>query len=81
MCAPQDGQAANTARLKRQVMEEVKSYFRPELLNRFDEQVRGLGRGWDGRRRGGAATCAGSGPGVQPPRHPGPGALPPPPRR
>lgn len=27
------------ARMKQLVLEEVKGYFRPELLNRFDEQI------------------------------------------
>jgi ATP-dependent Clp protease ATP-binding subunit ClpA len=27
------------ARMKRLVLDEVKGYFRPELLNRFDEQI------------------------------------------
>eukprot|EP00879_Flechtneria_rotunda_P003032 GHRR01003252.1.p1 GENE.GHRR01003252.1~~GHRR01003252.1.p1 ORF type:complete len:659 (+),score=207.75 GHRR01003252.1:506-2482(+) len=30
---------AEQARMKQLVMDEVKSYFRPELLNRFDEQI------------------------------------------
>lgn len=38
-------EAAGAAkRLRTTILEEVKSYFRPELLNRFDEQAsRGLG--------------------------------------
>mmetsp|Transcript_10026 Transcript_10026/g.21446 ORF Transcript_10026/g.21446 Transcript_10026/m.21446 type:complete len:958 (+) Transcript_10026:149-3022(+) len=31
--------ALNRSRLRQLVLEEVKGYFRPELLNRFDEQV------------------------------------------
>lgn len=31
--------AAPQARMKQLVLDEVKGYFRPELLNRFDEQI------------------------------------------
>ncbi len=36
---PEASAAAERSRMTSQVMEEVKSFFRPELLNRFDEQV------------------------------------------
>jgi hypothetical protein len=39
--------AAGAARIRSMVLEEVKQHFRPELLNRFDEQV-GAGRGASG---------------------------------
>jgi hypothetical protein len=41
--ADEDGPeaAAERARMRRLVLDEVRAYFRPELLNRFDDQVGG----------------------------------------
>lgn len=39
MCTFLSPKCVLQARMKQLVLDEVKAYFRPELLNRFDEQI------------------------------------------